>query len=569
MATVTGTDSLQWNFGDNVFSTTLPNTPLYYTYPQSGKFLPSVTLLSANGSCMVQLKGTDTITIDYVNAGFTTSELKVCDTTTVNFIDTSNAWLGLKSWAWNFGNSKSSTIQNPKQVFLTSNTWPIQLIVRSNSGCSDTANVPTFIKVNNTPKATILADTIGCEDQPQLNIAAITSVDTVTYFDWQFSNGTSGNTDTINAYFATPGHYKTKLVIGTAYGCYDTLKASVLINPTPQVVTTPDFTLCKGQSAFINTTGATKYEWTPSTGLSCNTCPNPVANPIVTTNYVVAGFNSFGCADWDTLLITVPQPFTLTTSGNDTMCIGDKPNQLAAFGASNYSWSPSIGLSATNLATPLANPSLTTVYRVIGTDDYNCFADTSYLVVAVGTYPTVSLGPELVLSTGTNVTLSPVFTYPTDAAGPINKYVWSPSTYLSCDNCPNPVATVENDICYTLTATNIYGCSSNVDTLCVKAFCKNTQVFIANAFTPDGDGINDKLVVQGKGIKVVKSFRIFSRWGQVVFERDNFPANDPSFGWDGTIKGVPASPDVYVYTCEVTCENDVTFEYKGNTTIIK
>lgn len=569
VATVTGTDSLQWNFGDNVFSTTLPNTPLYYTYPQSGKFLPSVTLLSANGSCMVQLKGTDTITIDYVNAGFTTSELKVCDTTTVNFIDTSNAWLGLKSWAWNFGNSKSSTIQNPKQVFLTSNTWPIQLIVRSNSGCSDTANVPTFIKVNNTPKATILADTIGCEDQPQLNIAAITSVDSVTYFDWQFSNGTSGNTDTINAYFATPGHYKTKLVIGTAYGCYDTLKASVLINPTPQVVTTPDFTLCKGQSAFINTTGATKYEWTPSTGLSCNTCPNPVANPIVTTNYVVAGFNSFGCADRDTLLITVPQPFTLTTSGNDTMCIGDKPNQLAAFGASNYSWSPSIGLSATNLATPLANPSLTTVYRVIGTDDYNCFADTSYLVVAVGTYPTVSLGPELVLSTGTNVTLSPVFTYPTDAAGPINKYVWSPSTYLSCDNCPNPVATVENDICYTLTATNIYGCSSNVDTLCVKAFCKNTQVFIANAFTPDGDGINDKLVVQGKGIKVVKSFRIFSRWGQVVFERDNFPANDPSFGWDGTIKGVPASPDVYVYTCEVTCENDVTFEYKGNTTIIK
>jgi gliding motility-associated-like protein len=439
----------------------------------------------------------------------------------------------------------------------------------TNSGCSDTVNVPTFIKVNNTPKADILADTTGCEDQPLLNIAAITSIDPVTYYNWQFSNGTSGNTDTINAYFATTGYYKTKLIVGTAYGCYDTVGASVVIYPTPEVVTTPDFALCKGQTAFINTTGATKYEWTPSTGLSCNTCPNSIASPIVTTNYVVAGFNSFGCADRDTLLITVPQQFTLTTSGNDTMCIGGDSLQLTTSGASNYSWSPSVGLSATDTSTPKAAPPITTSYQVIGSDNYHCFADTAYLVVAVGTYPSVTLGPELVLSTGTNVTLNPVFTYPTQTAGPISKYVWTPSTDLSCDNCPNPIATIDNDICYTLTATNIYGCSSNTDTLCVKAFCKNTQVFIANAFTPDGDGVNDKLVVQGKGIKIVKSFRIFSRWGEVVFERDNFPANDASYGWDGTIKGVPASPDVYIYTCEVMCENDVVFNYKGNTAIIK
>jgi PKD repeat protein len=132
VATVTGTDSLQWNFGNDVLLTTLPNTPVYYIYPQSGTFLPSVTLVSAKGTCTVQLKGTDSITIDYVKAGFSTSELKVCDTTTVNFMDTSSAYLGLKSWAWNFGNSKSSIIQNPSQSFLTSNTWPIQLIVKSN-----------------------------------------------------------------------------------------------------------------------------------------------------------------------------------------------------------------------------------------------------------------------------------------------------------------------------------------------------------------------------------------------------------------------------------------------------
>ena len=94
-------------------------------------------------------------------------------------------------------------------------------------------------------------------------------------------------------------------------------------------------------------------------------------------------------------------------------------------------------------------------------------------------------------------------------------------------------------------------------------------MFIANAFTPDGDGVNDLLVVQGKGVRVINSFRIFNRWGQVVFEQTNFQPNDKSFGWDGKIKGVQAAADVYVYTCEVVCENDVPFVYKGNTSIIR
>ena len=570
-ATVTGTDSLKWNFGDGEFITSHPNVPVYYQYPQSGKFLPQVTLMSGiGGSCKVILNGIDTVINDYVNAAFSLMELKVCDSTTVSFVDNSQSYLGLKTWLWNFGDSKGSPIETPPpHLYLKTNTWDLQLIVQSNSGCSDTANIPTLVKVNNTPKVDILADTTGCQNQGVVNNAAVTSDDPPSFFDWEFSNGTSSNTATTNAFFSLPGNYKTTLIVGTAYGCYDTSFATIKINPTPQVLTNSDFQLCLGQSNFINTTGAPIYEWTPSAGLSCNTCPNPIANPTVTTRYVVAGYNNFGCAGRDTLLVTVIQPFVMTTIGNDTMCLGDKPKQLAAFGATNYNWSPPIGLNATNIATPLANPELTTHYRVIGTDDYHCFADTSYLVVAVGTYPQVSLGQNQVLSTGTVFPINPVFTFSTETAGPISKYTWSPSIDLSCDDCPNPLATVENDVCYTLIATNIYGCSANVDTLCIKAFCKNTQVFIANAFTPDGDGKNDKLMVQGKGIKTINSFRIFNRWGQVVFERTNFQPNDQSFGWDGKIKGVPASPDVYVYTCEVVCENEVPYTFKGNVSIIK
>jgi hypothetical protein len=76
-------------------------------------------------------------------------------------------------------------------------------------------------------------------------------------------------------------------------------------------------------------------------------------------------------------------------------------------------------------------------------------------------------------------------------------------------------------------------------------------------------------MVRGKGIKLVKSFRIFNRWGQMVFDRANFQANEKDFGWDGKINGVPATPDVYVYTCEVLCEDDKAFTYKGNVAILK
>jgi gliding motility-associated-like protein len=131
-----------------------------------------------------------------------------------------------------------------------------------------------------------------------------------------------------------------------------------------------------------------------------------------------------------------------------------------------------------------------------------------------------------------------------------------------------PIATIKREVCYSVEATNLYKCAAR-DTLCVKVFCEGTQVFIPNAFTPDGDGVNDILMVRAQGIRTVKNFRIFNRWGQVVFERNNFAPNDVAAGWDGTVGGKPASPDVYVYTCEVVCENDISYTYKGNVSIVK
>jgi hypothetical protein len=75
--------------------------------------------------------------------------------------------------------------------------------------------------------------------------------------------------------------------------------------------------------------------------------------------------------------------------------------------------------------------------------------------------------------------------------------------------------------------------------------------------------------VMGSGIKVVKSFMIFNRWGELLFQKHNFVPNIPSTGWDGMIRGQKGPPEVYVYVCNVLCENDVPYTYKGNVAIIK
>lgn len=561
-ATVTGTDSIRWNFGDGVTLTTT-NSIVYHVYNQPGIYVPSVRLLAgAGGSCSRLLQGTDTIKVDYIKGGFTTNPVKVCGLTTVSFTDTSRAHFGIQRWQWNFGDGNTSGTRSPVHNYTATNTWPVQLIVTGFSGCADTVKMPLFVKVDAKPVAAIVAPATGCVNQPVNYASVVTSGDPVTYYNWTFSNGATGNTPNVTNNYATPGVFTARLIAGTSYGCYDTTTHSITINPSPIVNTNLDMQICRGQSAQLNATGGLTYTWAPFTGLSCTTCPNPVASPVTTTQYVVTGTNSFGCAGTDTILITVPQPIDITVSPSTDICIGGS-TLLAVTGATSYTWSPAAGLSCTTCTNPVANPTNTTVYRVIGKDAYNCFQDTAFVTVGVGQYPVVNIGIDRVLATGTQITLSGTATN-----GPIATWQWSPGTDLSCSVCPAPIATAKKDICYSVVATNNFGCSGR-DTMCIKVFCESSQLFIPNAFTPDGDGVNDILTVRAKGVKLVKSFRIFNRWGQVVFEKANFVPNVDTYGWDGKVNGIAAPPDVYVYTCEVVCEDDTPYTYKGNVAIIK
>jgi gliding motility-associated-like protein len=147
-------------------------------------------------------------------------------------------------------------------------------------------------------------------------------------------------------------------------------------------------------------------------------------------------------------------------------------------------------------------------------------------------------------------------------------YNWSPATYLSCTDCASPFAKPQFTTTYKVTVTDVNGCitSRNVTLL---VLCNNKNFFIPNTFSPNNDGSNDRFYPRGTGLDRIQAMRIFNRWGEMIFEKRNFPANDAASGWDGTYKGIPAGIDTYVYMIDIICENATIITYKGNVTILR
>jgi gliding motility-associated-like protein len=112
------------------------------------------------------------------------------------------------------------------------------------------------------------------------------------------------------------------------------------------------------------------------------------------------------------------------------------------------------------------------------------------------------------------------------------------------------------------------GCKAS-DSVRIFLYCENSQVFVPNTFTPNNDGENDVFYPRGVGIKAVKTFRVYNRWGELLFERSNISLNDAANAWDGSYKGGDPKPDVYVYIIEAVCYTDEDIFIKGDVTIIK
>ncbi len=113
----------------------------------------------------------------------------------------------------------------------------------------------------------------------------------------------------------------------------------------------------------------------------------------------------------------------------------------------------------------------------------------------------------------------------------------------------------------------MFGCEAKDRVLVVVE--RPRKVHVPTAFSPNGDLNNDRLLVHGQSSARAISFKVFDRWGELVYQAENFPFNDPDTGWDGTFRGQPMNPGVYVWLLEVEYLDGVRDVLRGNTTLIR
>lgn len=409
---------------------------------------PTVTttyyVTATNDTCST----TDSITvtvhpISSISAG---NDLSMCFGDTVQLTASGGA-----SYIWSPGNSLSdSTIFNPL-AFPTATTSYIVNALDTN-GCNNSDTV--LVTVNPLPTVNAGNDVAICEeDTAQLQASGASS------YVWTPSTGLSDTT--IANPLAFPIVTTTYIVTGTdTNSCSNTDTVVVNVNALPTITAFSDTAVCSGVSVQLNATGGSAYTWTPAASLNNANIPNPIASPLTTTTYSVTGVDTNGCTNVDSVTITINALPTINAGADVAICIGDTA-QLQATGGSSYLWTPSAGLSDTTIANPLAFPTVTTTYIVMGTDTNAC-EGTDTVVVTVNPLPTISAGltDTVYMCAGDSAQLN--------ATGGTS-YVWTPNTNITNNTIANPFVFPTVTTTYYVTGSDANSCS-NSDSIVVSVF---------------------------------------------------------------------------------------------------
>ncbi len=276
--------------------------------------------------------------------------------------------------------------------------------------------------------------------------------------------------------------------------------------------------------------------------------------------HVITITDANNCATMDSIFITEPDPLLANTTIQDPNCPNSNDGLILVDSI--------IGGSAPYLyalnGNPLSGSSLfgnlsSGTYSVQVEDTDGCTVEIDNIELAEPDAVALSHPTLEPITLGESTTLDLTID------GAYDSLVWSPAVGLSCTDCIDPVADPLVSTTYSVTVFYGNGC---FEVLQARVTIQDPQVFVPNIFTPNTDGTNEFVpVFAGSGVERINVFRIFNRWGEMVYEATNFFPNDPTQGWDGTFKGKKLNPAVFVYFLEAQFIDGRTGFYEGDITL--
>ncbi len=395
-----------------------------------------------------------------------------------------------------------------------------------------------------------------------------------TSFLWDFGDNTATSNAVLPSHIYTaPGTYWVTLSAFNPNACnnddMDSIQVTVLPE-APQLEAMDDVVICGPTLQLIlscNSFGsASQFHWSSDGSFSdmlnvSAADSTALLEPVVPGTYYVQATTPGSCVAVDQVVVTAS--LQNATISADVLICADETATISLSGidpGSTIIWSPIEAIdSGQGTTTVQASPAETQEFTVQVTSPTGCdWNGTSSVIVSplFGSSVGASVDQTIVLP-GTTVQL---FATPTSGVS----YFWSPSAEVSNPAIANPTAFVTENTTFILTITD--GVCTRSDTVTVTVYelnCAEPDIFVPDAFTPNGDGNNDQLFVRGRFISKME-FKVFDRWGELVFE-----TTDQAEGWDAIYKDKPVDPAVFVYWLEVTCGDGQTFFKKGNVTVIR
>jgi gliding motility-associated-like protein len=349
--------------------------------------------------------------------------------------------------------------------------------------------------------------------------------------------------------------------IKDALGCQATAIVTVEDFSAISLNAGSDASICDGAAITMTAiSDANSFSWSPANGLTDAKSLITLAKPVQTTLYVLTATKG-SCTKKDSVLITViPSP--IAQAGNDTtLCFGASL-QLIGKGGTTYNWSPSLNLTSLANGNPVFHATQQGVfhYALQVIDGNGCRSKVAdSLVITVLPAAKVFAGNDTTIASNQPLQLNAVDV----ARSGFIRYNWTPANLLQNASSANPVATLPvGAYDFVVTATSQDGCTAS-DNLVVKVFLRS-DLFVPNAFTPNNDGKNDQLKVIPVGIRQLKFFSIYNRWGQLVFRTESAES-----GWDGRLNGVMQDSGNYVWIAEAIDINGNVIARKGYALLIR
>jgi gliding motility-associated-like protein len=548
--------SYNWNFfdheGNNIFSSSAA-TPTF-SFQDTGTYIIKL-VINQNQQCSDSASAVAKVYPGFV-PDFSVSGQ--CIAKPSAFTDaTTSAYGETSAWKWNFGESGATDnlydAQNVTHTYLSAGDKPVTLIVENSVGCRDTLS--RVVQIFDKPPINLaFRDTLICPpDNVQLK-ATGSGVFTWSPIPFNANGGPS-------APFVSPLSTTTYYVDLNDDGCTNRDSVTVKVVDHVTLNAMNDAVICEGDTVQLRlTTDALKFTWTPALTLDDPSAKNPYAKPAGNTTYSVTGYISSCFASDDVTINTVPYP--VANAGADTSICFDTPVQMhATSDGSSFVWQPSSLLSNPQSLDPLAKPLTSTSFILFAYDNKGCPKPGTDTVF-------VHVEPQIVPFAGNDTTV--VINQPLQmqaSGGSI--YQWTPSTGLSDPKIANPLvrftaSPAEGYYRYKVVVSNETGCADSAYVQ-VRVFSSGPEIYVPTAFTPNNDGRNDHFQVVGAGIRSIQAFRIYNRWGQLVYDSPIIH----SIGWDGLYGGKPQPPDTYVWFVQATDYLGKSFVKKGTVVLIR